>query len=111
MNITLKHYAYYFAIALEIDLPIKEEMITWADNLILNSSQPKIWMIDLSTSRKKSVRDTIRILREVEGKSDIHISFRLVIAKLGILYNLIDEKNYSVLSRLGYWYKINKKNC
>jgi len=40
MAITFKKYADYFKIALEIGLPIKEDAIIWADNLILNTSEP-----------------------------------------------------------------------
>ena len=42
MNITLKHYADYFIIALEIGLSAKDEIIAWADSLILDSTEPLI---------------------------------------------------------------------
>ena len=64
MRITLKHHADYFVIALEIGLAIKEEIIIWADNLILKYSEPSMWMIDLSTSQNKNIQDTIAILCE-----------------------------------------------
>ncbi|VEP18539.1 conserved hypothetical protein [Hyella patelloides LEGE 07179] len=107
MTITLKHYADYFAIALEIGLPIKEEIITWADNLILNNSKPSMWAIDLATSHNKSIQDTIGLLREVPEESDLNISFKLIIAKISILYNFVKEEDYPILSSLGNWYRVN----
>lgn len=104
MNITLKHYADYFIIALEIGLPVKDEIVAWADNLILNTSEPSIWMIDLSTSHKKSFQDTINILQDVEGQSNLNLSFKLVVAKISILYPSININNLDLFVKLYNWF-------
>ena len=104
MQITSKQYADYFVIALEIGLSIKEEIINWADNLILKSFKPPMWMIDLSTSQKKSILDTISLLKEVEGHQNLNISFRLAVAKISILYPSIDMSNIEMLFDLYAWY-------
>ena len=117
MKITLKQYADYFAVALEIDLLIKNEIITWADSLILKYPQPSMWMIDLSTSQNTSIQDTIDLLKKIEGDQgsasftdrDLNISFQLLVAKISILYPSIKYVNYQILSNLGYWYRMNQE--
>lgn len=104
MNITLRHYADYFIIALEIGLPVKGEIIAWADNLILETSEPLMWIINLSTSQKKSVRDTINILQEVEGERELNLSFKLVVAKISILYPSVSFDDLDFFFRLYIWF-------
>jgi len=66
-------------------------------------------MIDLSTSKNKSLQDTINLLKEVEGNSDFNISLKLVIAKLSTICIFVTEEEYKILGSLGNWYCINQE--
>lgn len=94
MTISLKCYADYLSIGLRLGLCSVDEMIAWADRLIEERDSPSDWMIDLSTSSAKHLLDIIRLLELVPGTEDLEIAFRLLIAKLGIVYpTLVPEQN------------------
>ncbi len=94
MQPSLKHYADYFSMGLELNLCSHAEIIAWVDQLIEGSDHPEYWMIELSTCAGKHQLDIIiHLLDSIRGKKDLAISFRLLIAKLGTVYPILLPEN------------------
>jgi hypothetical protein len=92
---SLKHYADYFSMGLEIGLCSQAEITAWADRLIEPDDRPPDWMIELATSTSKHLVDVVHLLNVVPGQRNQEISLRLLIAKLGIVHPiLLSEGNW-----------------
>lgn len=90
---TIKHYADYFAMGLQLGICSHTELITWADKLIEKIDRPSDWTIDLSTDSQKHELDVVRILNSVPGVPDLEVSFRLLIAKLALVKPVLYSDN------------------
>jgi hypothetical protein len=86
---SLKHYADYFSMGLEIGLCSQTEIAAWADRLIEPDDRPPIWAIELATSTSKHLVDVVHLLNVVPGVRNPEISLRLLIAKLGIVHPIL----------------------
>ena len=90
---TIKHYADYFAMGLQLGICSHAELIAWADKLIEKTDRPSDWTIDLSTSFQKHKLDVVRILNSVSGVPDLEVSFLLLIAKLALVKPVLYSDN------------------
>ncbi|MBD2533458.1 hypothetical protein H6G97_29410 [Nostoc flagelliforme FACHB-838] len=93
MQPTLKHYADYWLMGQASKLCSHAEIIAWADQLLEESDHPADWMIELSTSQDKHLLDVIHLLDCIPGERDFEVSFRLLIAKLGVVYPIVLPEN------------------
>jgi hypothetical protein len=100
MQPSLKQYADYFCMALEVEVCSRAEIINWVDCLIEQSEHLEDWMIDLSTSQNKHILDICHILRDVPGTANLDISFRLLVAKLEKLYPTVSPDQWQLLRNL-----------
>ena len=73
-----------FNIGLENGLLEKQEIVKWADTIILQDEQPDYFVIELSLCGHKSVNDIVTLLNEIIGASTPQISGRVI---LGLLYH------------------------
>lgn len=90
---SIKHYADYFVMGLQLGISLHSEIIAWADRIIETTNRPTDWAIDLSTSSQKSKLDVIHVLNSIPGVSDLEVSFRLLIAKLALVKPVIFPDN------------------
>jgi hypothetical protein len=90
---SLKHYADYLSMGLEIGLCSQAEIAAWADRLIEQDDRPPDWIIELATSPSKHLVDVVHLLNVVPGAQNLEISLRLLIAKLGMVHPILLPEN------------------
>lgn len=100
MQPSVKHYADYLSMGLEIGACFQSDVVAWADRLIEQSDRPEMWMIELSTSANKSVLDVYHLLHAVPGASNLDASLKLLLAQLGKRYSIIQSEHIQLLRRL-----------
>lgn len=72
-----------FSIALTHELLDKNEVIKWADAIILGDTEPDYFIIELSLSGQKSNNDIVSFLNQYIGHEKPQVSTRVI---LGFLY-------------------------
>lgn len=100
MQPSLKHYADYFYMALDVEVCSRAEIVNWVDRIIEQSEHLEDWMIDLSTSQDKHIQDVFHLLRDVPGTANLDISFKLLVAKLGKQYPTVAPEQTKFLGNL-----------
>jgi hypothetical protein len=100
MKPSLKQYADYFCMGLELEVCSHAEIISWADDLIGESDKPEDWLIELATSHNQHILDVLHILRNIPGLAELNISFQLLMARLGKQVPTILPKDTKLLNRL-----------
>jgi hypothetical protein len=90
---SLKHYADYFSMGLEMGLCSQAGIAAWADRLIEQDDRPPDWAIELATSTSKHLVDVVHLLNVVPGARNPEISLRLLIAKLGMVHPILLPDN------------------
>ncbi len=83
MNIELgkKDILCYFRMGLVTGLIEKQEVIAWADRVILQSEIPDSDIIDLSLAGKLPYSQMVRMLTEFQGPADYHLSVPMLFAR------------------------------
>lgn len=100
MQPSLKQYADYLCMGLDVGVCSHSEVVSWSDYLIEQSEHPEDWMIDLSTSQSKHILDVFHLLRAVPGAANLDVSFKLLVAKLGKLHPTVSPEHTRLLSNL-----------
>lgn len=103
MQPSLKNYADYLSMGLEIGVCSQDDVVAWADRLIEESDRPELWMIELSTGRSKHILDVQHWLQVVSGTSSLEVSFKLLIAHLQRHYPTVQPEQVRLLSKLYFW--------
>lgn len=68
-----------FSIALTNGLLDKNEVIKWADNIIVNDNEPDFFIIELSLCGHKSLNDIVSLLNEFIGQEKTPVSGRVIL--------------------------------
>lgn len=100
MKPSLKQYADYFCMGLDLEICSRTELIAWADDLIGLSGKPEDWMIELATSQKQNILNVFHILRSIPGTANLDISFKLLLAKLMKEYPTVALEDIRILRKL-----------
>jgi len=79
MSISDATLAEFARVALSLDLIAIENVIAWADDIILKSDEPPYWAIELAEATEFTVYG---VLKHVPGASDSTVIFTLVLALL-----------------------------
>jgi hypothetical protein len=68
-----------FSIALTNGLMDKNDVIKWADNIIINDNEPDFFIIELSLCGHKNLNDIISLLNEFIGPEKPQVSSRVIL--------------------------------
>jgi len=105
-NPTTKDFAEYFRLALEAGLCRENEIESWADKLIVEtSSRTPDWLLNLSIDRELSKN---RLLQEVPGEADQITVWSLLLARLGIA-NRIRQFTRGQIVRVLFRWAVNRE--
>ena len=95
--------AHAYAQALPISVVSLEELVAWADGIILEEDEPAIEFIELAASQKES--DALTQLKEISKGSDEETSMRFL---FGLCYDALKNggANYSAVARRLYFWSM-----
>lgn len=93
-----------WAVAAEVHYAESADWQLWADEIIKNTTDPDIWIINLSLA--DSIEDVRGILRDSESRLSDQNSELYGEIGIGLIYKIYERGDYSVkdvLSKLGRW--------
>jgi hypothetical protein len=56
-----------------------DDVINWADRVIVEKSNPDLEIIDVALSKRNSKQDLANLLEKVQGEFQIHLPFKILI--------------------------------
>ena len=100
---SLKDQAEFLARALESGLKTVPEIITWADENIMQLETPPYWLLELSLMGKAKGQDVFRVLSDVPGVADEQ---QVLAAFFASVFENVGEGAMSVESACRFLYPI-----
>lgn len=79
---TIKEGADFLAAAVEMGAATPDEVVAWADLVILKTGVPDLAICEVALMRKEPRRNIASTLRQVAGNADLHVVRGLLIERL-----------------------------